>query len=119
MWLAHFSFHFLTGYESAVPVIERFIADRGWYVFGSPDWSCSACTAAPSWLLRLQIMFLDLGLLLALYTAYRMALSQGERLGQALKAFAPWAMLILLLFALGIWIVFQPMQMRGMMQTAR
>jgi hypothetical protein len=27
----------------------------------------------------------------------------------------PWAVLIGLLFAAGVWIVFQPMQMRGML----
>jgi hypothetical protein len=32
---------------------------------------------------------------------------------QALKAFAPWAMLMAFLFAIGVWIVLQPMQMRG------
>ena len=38
---------------------------------------------------------------------------------ERVKAFAPWAILMSLLFAAGIWIVFQPMQMRGMMQMAR
>ena len=60
-------------------------------------------------------MFLDLGLLLSLYAGYRIALTQAPRLLQALKAFAPWAVIILCLFAVGIWILFQPMQMRGAM----
>ena len=34
---------------------------------------------------------------------------------RALKAMAPWAILLLALFAAGIWIVLQPMQMRGTM----
>ena len=60
-------------------------------------------------------MFLDLGLLLSLYAGYRIAIAHSQRLPQALKAFAPWAMLILMLFGVGIWILFQPMQMRGAM----
>jgi hypothetical protein len=32
-----------------------------------------------------------------------------------LWALAPWALLLTLLFAAGIWLVFQPMQMRGTM----
>jgi hypothetical protein len=28
---------------------------------------------------------------------------------------APWAVLAMVLYAVGVWIVFQPMQMRGMM----
>ena len=56
---------------------------------------------------------LDLGLLLSLYTGYRIALTQSPRLSQALWALAPWALLQILLFAPGIWLVFQPMEMRG------
>jgi len=50
-----------------------------------------------------------------LYSGYRIALSQSANLMQALKLFAPWVVLISLLFAAGIWITFQPMQMRGTM----
>ena len=32
---------------------------------------------------------------------------------RAIAAVAPWACLILLLFVAAVWIVFQPMQMRG------
>jgi cytochrome c oxidase assembly factor CtaG/ferredoxin len=115
MWLAHYSFHFLTSYFTLVPTTQRFIADRGWTFLGSPDWSCGCCVPVAGWLLRTQIVFLDLGLLLSLYTGYRMALSQVPRLSQALKALAPWAVIMVVLFAVGIWIVFQPMQMRGTM----
>ena len=65
------------------------------------------------WLLRLEILFLDIGLLLSLYTAYRIALNLTPDLSRALRALAPWAVLLLALFAVGIWIVLQPMQMRG------
>ena len=119
MWLAHYSFHFLTGYQSVIPTTQRFFADRGWTGLGAPDWTCSACVPTPAWLLRLQILFLDFGLLMSLFTGYAIARSQAKRLPQTLKVFAPWALLIVFLFALGIWIVFQPMQMRGMMQTTR
>ncbi len=57
----------------------------------------------------LQILFLDAGLLWSLYLAWRIA-------GQTfLKQFLPWATMACLLFVSGIWIFFQPMQMRGMM----
>jgi cytochrome c oxidase assembly factor CtaG len=59
--------------------------------------------------LWLQILLLDAGLLLTLYTTWRM--SQGA----LLKVFAPWASLACLLFTAGVWIFLQPMQMRGMM----
>ena len=62
--------------------------------------------ASVTWL---QIVLLEAGLLLTLYVAWRMAAAD------VLKLFVPWAGVACLLFAAGIWIFFQPMQMRGMM----
>jgi cytochrome c oxidase assembly factor CtaG len=118
MWLTHYTFHFLTSYDAVVPAAQRFAVDLGWTVFGLPEWSYTCCVAVAGWLLRLEILFLDVGLLLSLYTGYRIALAQSPQLSQALKGFAPWAVLIVLLFTVGVWIVFQPMQMRGTMQLA-
>jgi cytochrome c oxidase assembly factor CtaG len=118
MWLAHYSFHFLTSYDTVVPTAQRFAADLGWNFLGDPEWARTCCRPAAKWLPRLEILFLDLGLLLSLYTGYRIALAQSPRLSQALKALAPWALLIVLLFAAGVWIVLQPMQMRGTMLGA-
>jgi len=118
MWLAHYSFHFLTSYASVVPTTQRFFADFGYALLGSPKWSCACCIPAATWLLRLEVVFLDLGLLLSLYAGYRIALSYTLRPAAALKAVAPWAALMLLLFGTGIWIVFQPMQMRGTLPMA-
>jgi hypothetical protein len=112
MWLTHYSFHFLTSYGSVVPTTQRFVTDLGGSLLGEPEWSYACCLPAADWLLRLEIVFLDLGLLLSLYASYRIARSQRQRWPQA---FTPWALLILALFAVGIWIVFQPMQMRGTM----
>jgi hypothetical protein len=115
MWLAHYSFHFLASFDGGAPVIQRFAGDLGWAGLGEPDWSCTCCLPVADWLLRLEILFLDLGLLLSLYVGYRIALTQTNRTSQALKALAPWAFLMVLLFAAGVWIVLQPMQMRGAM----
>jgi hypothetical protein len=113
MWLAHYSFHFLASFDAAVPAVQRFAGDLGWSALGEPEWSCACCRPVAAWLPRLEILFLDLGLLLSLYTGYRIALARTERPGHALWALAPWALLMVLLFAAGVWIVLQPMQMRG------
>lgn len=105
MWLAHGSFHLLTSYDAAVPVAQRFAADQGLTVLGEPVWDGSCCRPAPAWLLPLELLFLDAGLLLSLYAAYRLA--------PTWQALAPWALLIALLFAAGVWVLLQPMQMRG------
>jgi cytochrome c oxidase assembly factor CtaG/ferredoxin len=114
MWLAHYSFHFLTGIGTVLPVTQRAAADLGVAWLGEPTWALSGSIAGAG-LLRLELLFLDGGLLLSLYTAWRIALERRPRMGQALRAFLPWAVVLVLLFAVGVWIVFQPMEMRGMM----
>jgi cytochrome c oxidase assembly factor CtaG/ferredoxin len=88
MWLAHFSNHLLAGWSTAVPAM-----------------------------LSLDLVFLDLGLLLALYSGWRVAcrISEGERM--ALAVVSPWVVLASVLYAAGVWILLQPMQMRGTMMT--
>jgi hypothetical protein len=105
MWLAHYCYHFLTTYDTAVPVAQRFAADLGLTSLGEPAWGSTCCRPVTPGLLPLELLFLDVGLLLSLYTVYRLA--------PTLKALAPWALLLVLLFAAGVWILFQPMQMRG------
>jgi cytochrome c oxidase assembly factor CtaG len=105
MWLAHYTFHLVVGFNTAVPVMQRFAADLGFTSFGDPEWVRACCRELPAWLLPVEIIFLDLGLLLSLYAGYRLA--------PTLKAMAPWALLMVLLFAVGVWVLFQPMQMRG------
>ena len=118
MWLSHYSFHFLTSYETVVPTTQRFLADLGCTALGAPEWSRACCRPVAEWLPRLEILFLDLGLLGSLYTGYRVALTQAVGPSLALKAFTPWAVLMLLLFVAGVWIVLQPMQMRGTLPGA-
>lgn len=117
MWTAHYSFHFLTSFATVVPTTQRFVADFGSPLLGSPQWACACCMPAARWLVRTEIVFLDLGLLLSFYAGYRIAVSRTSNSAAAMKALAPWASLMLLLFAAGIWIVFQPMQMRGTLPT--
>ena len=118
MWLAHYSFHFLAGFDAVIPALQRFAGDRGWAVLGEPAWARACCRPVADWLPRLEILSLDLGLLLSLYSGYRIALSRSPRTSQALKMLAPWAVLIVFLFAAGVWIVLQPMQMRGTLSAA-
>jgi len=113
--LAHYSFHLFSSYDTVIPATQRFAAEMGLSILGPPQWSCSCCRPVQDWLPRLEVLFLDFGLLLSLYTTFRIARSQSSRISTAIKACLPWALLIGLLFAAGIWIVLQPMQMRGMM----
>jgi cytochrome c oxidase assembly factor CtaG/polyferredoxin len=118
MWLAHYSYHLLASVDAVTPAFQRFACDMGWAVVGDPAWARACCRPVADWLPRLEIVLLDVGLLLSLYGGYRIALSHAEHTSQALKTLAPWALLIVVLFAAGVWIVLQPMQMRGTLTTA-
>jgi hypothetical protein len=61
----------------------------------------------------LEIVFLDVGFLLSFTVAYRLAAARTSELATTMKIAAPWLLLILLLFMIGVWILFQPMEMRG------
>ena len=76
MWLSHYSFHFLGSYETVIPAMQRFIVDLGCLnprrarvVSGVLSTSRGLAPAPGDY-------FLDLGLLLSLYTGYRIALNQ-------------------------------------------
>ncbi len=116
MWLAHYGFHLATSYGTLVPAMQRFAADGGWKWLGAPHWQFSCCTAAADWIVYAQILALDGGLLASLYAAYRIASSDAP--ARARWAMAPWSLLIVALFAAGIWIVLQPMEMRGTLPAA-
>lgn len=65
----------------------------------------------------LEILCLDAGLVAALYLAWRAARERAPSTRRALGAMLPIAAALIVLFGVGIWIVFQPMQMRGMLES--
>jgi cytochrome c oxidase assembly factor CtaG len=113
MWLAHYSFHLFTSYDVVVPATQRFLAGWGWSGLGEPQWIASCCRPPADWLPRLEMVCLGVGFLVSCHAAYRLASEQAASPGLAARAFAPWGLLNLALYAAGIWIVCQPMQMRG------
>lgn len=122
MWLAHYSFHFLTGGLTIVPVVQSFLADIGLYA-GRPQWGLGALVPY-GWLFPIEAMLLYLGAFGSIIVAFRIAAatqSGGLRPPQSsglryILAAGPWMALILALLSLGLWILVQPMEMRGTMQ---
>jgi hypothetical protein len=115
--LIHFSYHLLTGGQTAVPVIQRAARDVGINILGAPAWFLSSAMPTFDWLPSLDLLLLDLGLLFTLYLGWRLASRFRLTFGQTLRLNAPWAGLAFVLYSIGVWIIFQPMQMRGMMMT--
>lgn len=109
VWVAHYCFHLLTGLWTFVPVAQDALADLGMPWLGTPDWSLGGL---PEELVYpLELGFLGLGFVGSLLVAYRIA--QRDYPARVLQASAPWAGLCLLLWVAAIWLLSQPMEMRG------
>ncbi len=122
MWLAHYTFHFLTGALTIVPVAQSFLADVGLYA-GQPQWGLGPLVPY-GWLFPIEAVLLYLGAFGSIIVAFQIASvtqSAGLRSPQSgglryiLASAAPWMALTLALLALGLWILVQPMEMRGTM----
>jgi hypothetical protein len=105
MWVAHFSFHLFAGWQSLLPVAARFLH--------LPDPSILA-GQVPAWLTTAQLLVLDGGLVLSVCLAWNTARREAEESGRPAAMLAPWAVLAIGIYAAAVWIIFQPMQMRGM-----
>ena len=122
MWAAHLTFHLVTAWNSIVPGLLG--AARLFHISGlpRPDWMMERSLLSPASLTGLQLSLLDLGLLGALYLGWRltasaslpMAARVGGRIGWRVRSMLPWAVLACGMYAAGVWILLQPMQMRGM-----
>jgi polyferredoxin len=107
IWLAHYSFHALSGLLTFIPVMQDALG------LGTPAWHLRG--VPPGMLLPLEYGLLALGVVGSLLVAHRIAARDYP--DRARLAFAPWATLILVLGAAAVWLMAQPMQMRGMMMS--
>jgi hypothetical protein len=114
MWGAHVLFHLSSAWSTAWPVIQRAAGDLGAGWLGTPRWTASSPLFAADVMLAAQLLLLDAGVLLSLYVGWRIARAYTSRPKDGLLLLAPWATVAAVLYAAGVWVVFQPMQMRGM-----
>ncbi len=106
MWAAHLLYHIVTSGAGALPAIQRALTH-----------SVSTMPVAfmPAWLTPIQILLLDAGLLLTLYAGWKIARQLVPNSRSVASVGIPWAALSIALYSAGAWILFQPMQMRGML----
>lgn len=109
MWVAHYSFHLLTGIWTFIPVVQSIFADWGVPILGNPLWRLSGIPE--ELVFPIEIGFLGLGFLGSLLVAYQ--ISERDYNPRTWQAFIPWAILCTLLFIAAIWLLNQPMEMRG------
>jgi len=109
IWLAHYGFHFLTGLYTFIPVTQSAVASLGWPVLGEPHWSL---VGLPKGVVHaFEFGFLGLGLLGSLLVSRRLV--EADQLVHPQRAFVSWAGVALILFVAALWLMSQPMEMRG------
>jgi ferredoxin len=110
VWLAHYGFHFLTGLLTFIPVAQSAAAGMaGWAFLGEPRWGLTGLPIRTVYVLELG--FLGLGLFGSLLVTYRLA--EDEPTAHRWRVFATWAVLCVALWVSGLWLMSQPMEMRG------
>jgi hypothetical protein len=108
VWLAHYGFHFFTGLFTWIPAAQGFLADLGL----NPGPMRYGLPGLPESLVYpLELGFIGLGALGSCLASYRIAARRAPE--HAAAAALPFALLALLLGAAGIWLLSQPMEMRG------
>jgi hypothetical protein len=111
VWLAHYGFHLLTGGLTLVPVTQTAVIDViGWPALGDPKWQWTGMR--PGAVFPIQLGFVLLGTTGSLALSY--LVSERDYPERPLLAAVPWAGLAVVLAAAAVWILFQPMEMRGM-----
>jgi hypothetical protein len=110
VWVAHYAFHFLTGFWTFIPVMQGALVDLGWTFVGAPRWDLGPLLPS-NWLLPLEQIFIGVGWVVSLLIAYRMAAEDAPE--RVWRAFLPWATLLLGILLAANWLMGQPMEMRG------
>lgn len=119
MWIVHYQFHFVTSWAAVVPITHRALIDVGGPVIegllGTPAWSAACCAPVPPWLLETEIVLLNLGFAMSFALGFlfaRRALPGAATL-RVLLGVLPLGLVQFAILLWGLWIVLQPMQMRG------
>ena len=110
VWAAHDGFHLLTAAGTIVPVVQRAAMDlAGSAILSEPDWRWLGLR--PGAVFPLQLGVVLLGAMGSLVLVQRIA--ERDHPSRARRAAVPWWLLVIGLTAVVIWILAQPMEMRG------
>ena len=96
-----------------MPVLQSFLSDVGLFA-GRIQWGLGPLVPL-AWLFPIEAVFLYLGACGSLIVAFQIARVRqaGLARGRVAAAAAPWIVLCVSLLACGLWILVQPMDMRG------
>jgi polyferredoxin len=111
IWVAHYSYHFLTAFLTIVPIFHNFLIQHGITAFGtSPQWELSGVTELGV-IGAVQLVALLGGFVWSFALLQRHSIRLFKR--QAILAVLPFALMLLCLVLVAVWIFSLPMEMRG------
>jgi ferredoxin len=111
IWLAHYGFHLFTGALTIVPVTQSAAIDAvGVAALGEPLWRWTGMASGA--VFPIQIGVILLGAAGSIGLAHALAGHSVPK--RAALAATPWIVLVTGLAVLSLWILSQPMEMRGM-----
>lgn len=111
MWLAHYGFHFFIGALTIIPVTQQFLIDLGLPILGEPRRDLGQMLPMPV-IDGIEAVALQVGLVLTIAAA---GLTSRDVFGRqsAVRGAVPWVVLGVLIFGASVWLMSQPMEMRG------
>ena len=110
VWAAHYGFHLLTGLFTVVPVLQSAVIDATGHAWlGGPYWTWVGLK--PGAVFAIQLGLMALGTMGSM--AVTRLVAERESPSRPAGAAAPWAVLAIVLGALGVWMLAQPMDMRA------
>ena len=104
VWIAHYSFHLLIAPGSIIPVLQEFLGQSG-------DWGRFGGSLDATLIGLVQLVAIGGGSVWSLLIAQRAATRMYRR--DAVPGMLPWALLLLAIALIAVWIFSQPMEMRG------
>jgi ferredoxin len=115
IWASHYLFHLLIGPLTIVPALQSFFADVvGLAWLGAPNPRIGMMLTVPvGWIQALQMLLMAAGLGGALLVGYRAAANRARSPQVAWREFAPWAVILVAVAILAVWVFLLPMEMRG------
>jgi hypothetical protein len=110
IWLAHYSFHFLTAIWTVVPVAQSAAIDfTGRALLGDADWRWMGLR--PGVVFPVQIGAVLLGMIGSFLLVH--GISERDHSARVQPAAAPWHVVVTALAIAALWVIAQPMEMRG------
>jgi hypothetical protein len=115
IWGSHYLFHLLIGPLTLIPALQTFFADVvGLPLLGEPNVMLGAAWVPPIVVIQgIQMVAMAAGIGGAWLVAWNAVARAHKDRNARLREFLPWALILLLIGALAIWVFLLPMEMRG------